>query len=173
MSPEGSTGSPLTAKGLYVSDSGTRGAANGTIDLPERPCPDDGPRRRGDPRGPIRPDEADAPIAGVGEAVPVQGPWLRHIVLLRARPELPPSAHKVIEAAIAILVASPPHGSNGSMARDLGLRTGSERAATWMVTIDFASDGHFVDYLASREHTTFLREHGPNLEALLAIQIPV
>lgn len=104
-------------------------------------------------------------------STPAHGQWLRHVVLLRARPELSWQEQSGVEAALAQLVERPPFGSNASIARDLGLRPESDRAATWMVSIDFDGDEQFVDYLTSREHTSFLRDHGPNLETLLAIQV--
>jgi hypothetical protein len=42
-----------------------------------------------------------------------------------------------------------------------------------MVSIDFVDAEHFFAYLASPEHTNFIRDHGPNLETLLSIQISV
>ena len=73
--------------------------------------------------------------------------------------------------APAMLVAGASLGQNGSIQRDLGLRPDSGRVATWMASIDFESVHAFSDYLASEQHVNFLREFGPQLETLLAIQI--
>ncbi len=100
------------------------------------------------------------------------GRGLRHIVLLRAIPEAAIEDRDRIEGALAVLVADPSLGQNGRLERDLGLRPESDRAATWMASIDFESVHGFANYLASEQHVDFLREFGPQLETVLAIQIP-
>ncbi len=101
-----------------------------------------------------------------------EGSGLRHIVLLRAIPEAATAERDRIEGALTMLIADASLGQNGSIQRDLGLRPESGRAATWMASIDFESVDAFTHYLASEEHVEFLREFGPKLETLLAIQIP-
>jgi hypothetical protein len=101
-----------------------------------------------------------------------KGHGLRHIVLLRLIPEAATAERDRIEGALAMLVAGASLGQNGSIERDLGLRPESGRAATWMASIDFESVQEFTNYLASEEHVEFLREFGPKLETLLAIQVP-
>lgn len=98
---------------------------------------------------------------------------LRHLVLLRALTEILSPEAAGVESALVQLVERPPFGGNARLTCDLGLRPESDRAATWMVSIDFPDAEHFVKYLASPEHTNFLRDHGPNLATLLSIQVPV
>jgi hypothetical protein len=101
-----------------------------------------------------------------------EGSGLRHIVLLRAIPEAATAERDRIEEALAMLVADASLGQNGSIQRDLGLRPESDRAATWVASIDFDSVHGFSSYLASEQHVRFLREFGPQLGTVLAIQIP-
>ena len=98
---------------------------------------------------------------------------LRHVVLLRARPGILKPQEDGVESALEELVGRQPHGSNARLTHDLGFRPESDRAATWMASIDFVDAEHFFAYLASPEHTNFIRDHGPNLETLLSIQISV
>ena len=109
----------------------------------------------------------------MSEPASVVGNGLRHVVLLRARPGILKPQEDGVESALEELVGRQPHGSNAQLTHDLRFRPESDRAATWMVSIDFVDAEHFFEYLASPEHTNFIRDHGPNLETLLSIQISV
>ena len=98
---------------------------------------------------------------------------LRHVVLLRARPGILKPHEDEVETALEELVQQAPFGGDGRLTRELGLRPEWHSAATWMVSIDFVDAEHFFAYLASPEHTNFIRDHGSNLETLLSIQISV
>lgn len=105
--------------------------------------------------------KSPAPTASIG---------LRHVVLLRAAPNVVMEERNTIEAALAELVSDPKFGSQWSLQRDLGLRPDSDRVATWMASIDFESECAFHKYLTSPQHVGFLRKFGGRLETVLAIQ---
>ena len=109
----------------------------------------------------------------MSEPASVVGNGLRHVVLLRARPGILKPQEDGVETALEELVERAPFGGDGRLSRELGLRPEWHSAATWMVSIDFADAEHFFEYLASPEHTNFIRDHGPNLETLLSIQTSV
>ena len=104
---------------------------------------------------------------------PVLAHGLRHVVLLRARAGIQKLQEDGVETALKELVQRAPPGGGGRLTRELGLRPEWHSSATWMVSIDFVDAEHFFAYLASPEHTNFIRDHGPNLETLLSIQISV
>lgn len=114
-------------------------------------------------------------MSGVGASsgIPADDGPLRHLVLLRLQDGITAGSADRLEAALRELVEDAGPASRGWVHRDLGLRPGMRRAATWAAQIDFAGPADFNAYLASSQHHNFLREHGPSIDWLCAAQIPL
>lgn len=98
---------------------------------------------------------------------------VRHVVLVKAVPELSADSWERLAVDLQSLVRNQPVSTRSTLVPDLGLRPRSPRAADWIATFDFRSANDFSRYLESKAHLDFLTTHRDAIADLLAVQIRI